>query len=179
MHRELTVTEYWIDIAGCQRVIADLREIVDTEEEFQWVRSDLLQVDRNSYAAEESMHTQGAAEKLNERYMEFYDEKVEPAYRSAMKDLKNCIDAMEDVVNYYVSGDAAMAYTASSADSGFPEYRSSDGSSTSQYPVPQSEPDTTGPTPSSPKPSYPDPNDPLGDDQYVSTPYRAARLGKG
>lgn len=178
----LIVAKYWIDIAGCQRVIADLREIVDTEQEFQWVRSDLLQVDRNSYAAEESSLTERDAEKLDQRYYEFYEDKLEPTYDSMMRELKNCIDTMEEVVNYYVSGDAAMAYEASSTDAEFPEYRSSDGSSTAQYPVPSppsNEPGPSEPTPSSPQPSYPDPNNPLGDDHYIVTPYSTTRPGKG
>lgn len=175
------MTDYWIDVYGCQRVIADLRAIVDESNEFQWVASDLYMVDRNSYAAEESQNTYRDAEKLDKKYYEFLDDKLTPTYDAVIKELNSCINAMEEAVNYYLSGDAAMAYEASGSTADFPEYRSGDGRSTDSIPTPSGTSSGTpdsGPTPA-PTTSYPDPNDPLGDEHYISNPYEIARVGKG
>lgn len=132
-------------------------------------------VDRHTYAAQESANTKNDAEKVDTQFYSFLEDKLEPTYDSMLRELKNCINAMEEAVDYYASGDAAMAYTASDASSDFPEYRSADGSSTSGYATP-SDPSDSGsgePTPS-PMPSYPDPNDPLGDQHYIQNPYEAA-----
>lgn len=175
------MTEYWIDVHGCQRVITELRGIVDASNDFQWVNDDLMMVDRHTYAAEESANTQSDAEKVDQAYYSFLEEKLEPTYDRVMRELTNCINAMEEAVNYYVSGDAAMAYEASGATSDFPEYRSGDGTSTSGIPSPSDSPDQSGgssPEPS-PMPSYPDPNDPLGGEQYISNPYEAAYGSQG
>lgn len=180
------MTEYWIDVAGCQRVIRDLRDIVEASNDYQWVDDDLRMVDRHSYAAQESSLTKGDAEKLDEQYYDLLDNKLDPTYEGVIRDLTNCIDAMEEAVDYYVSGDAAMAYESSGATSGFPEYRSADRSSTADIPSPGAADGSEGsgepssePTPSSPAPSYPNPNDPLGDQHFVTNPYELAHGSQG
>lgn len=166
------LTQYWIDVAGCQRVISELRAIVDESNEFQWVWSDARMVDRHTYAAQESSNTKGDAEKVDRQYTAFYDEKLEPTYDSMLLELNNCINAMEEAVDYYASGDAAMAYdSANMGNADFPEYRSGDGSSTSDIPAPSGNGE---PTRMYVPPRMPDPDNPLTNEHYTDHPYEYA-----
>ncbi|WP_378085357.1 hypothetical protein [Citricoccus sp. GCM10030269] len=166
------MTEYWIDVEGCQRVIRELRTIMeDKNEEFQWVDSDLLMVDRYSYCEEEStQNTKNRAEQLDEQYYKFLDEKLTPTYNSAVSELQQCIDSMAEVVDYYVSGDAAMAYDTNAFPGvEFPEFRSGSGSDTSDLETPQTGPDDRRNYTVHPR--DPDPDNPLTDEHYTDHPF--------
>lgn len=167
-----TVTTYWIDVDGCQRVISDLQKIVDASNEFQWVNDDLMMVDRHTYAAQESSNTKPDAEKVHEKYYSFLEDKLEPTYDGVMEELQLCINTMTEVVDYYASGDAAMAYdSANFGSTDFPEYRSGDGSSTDDIPAPTGDGSPTG---MHVPPRMPDPDNPLTDEHYTSHPYEYA-----
>ncbi len=166
------MTTYWIDVEGCQRVISELQEIVDASNDFQWVDSDLMMVDRHTYAAQESANTQRDATKVDKAYYSFLEDKLEKTYDEAIAELKLCINTMVEVVDYYASGDAAMAYDANNLGTEeFPEYRSSDGSSTSGIPSPDGDGRPNG---MHVPPPRPDPNNPLTDEHYTSHPYEYA-----
>lgn len=132
------MTNYWIAVDGCQRVIAELRAIMeDKNKDFQWVDDDMRMVDSGTFRALESGNVKSDSEKVDQAYTEFLNDKLTPTYESIVSTIENLTNAMEEAVNYYVSGDAAMAAAANGKADEFPEIRSEDGSSTDHVPRPE------------------------------------------
>ncbi|MFC7400873.1 hypothetical protein [Citricoccus sp. GCM10030269] len=133
------MTDYWLDLDGCQAVIDDLYTILDTENtHFTGHDVDLDSMDVGLYASEETDLIQSSAESANQAINKFYDEELLPQYDAIITEIENCLSAMQDVVNYYVSGDAAMAAESSGREAQYPEMRSggSEGDVDSSKPVP-------------------------------------------
>lgn len=164
------MTKYWVDIEGCQRLINEMNAVMDTKsDDFQHVPSAMDEVERTSFFGMESATRQESdASKLDAAYTGFFDDKLVATFDDVVLQMQTAIDSMQAAVNYYTSGDAAMAYDSQDQTSDFPEYRSASGSSTADYPEPSGTVEQPLP------PVRPTVDEGLSEGYYTPSPYSKA-----
>lgn len=123
------MTEYWVKPDVCQQVINELRELMSGKNEhFKYADACMDGIDQHSYAERETTRNQAAATDLDAAYREFFHENLVPQFDKIVSMIEHRTDLMQEVVNYYVSGDAEMQHRSQKMGLDMPELLNQDGS---------------------------------------------------
>ncbi|SFV20213.1 hypothetical protein [Micrococcus terreus] len=122
------MTEFWIKPDECQRVLDEVRDVMrDRDRYFQHADSDLNIVDRNSYVDAESKRGDYEASELDQAYRQFFHEGLSPQFDKIVQMIERRIGIMQDVIDYYVSGDAEVQHRSQKQGKDMPVILNADG----------------------------------------------------
>ncbi len=123
------MTEYWIKPDECQRVIDELRDLMtERDSSFKYVDENMDGIEQHAFADRETTRKQSEAAALDTAFEVFLDEKLVPQFDKIVGMLEHRIDLMQEVVNYYISGDAQMQHDSQKLGKEYPELQDADGS---------------------------------------------------
>lgn len=123
------MTEYWIRPDVCNRVIGDLRDLMtERNSSFQYVDDNRDGIEQHSFADRETTRNQSDAIALDAAYRAFFEEKLVPQFEKIVGMIEYRTDLMQEVVNYYLSGDAEMQHNSQKLGLEYPELQDADGS---------------------------------------------------
>ncbi|WOO98830.1 hypothetical protein [Micrococcus terreus] len=105
------MTKYWVNIDECQRILDSIKDIMDGRRAVPPTRDDFEQIDSSCFTFEESgaLEPKNVADRLHTALFDFEEQVFKPAYRELYETVMNNVNAMQDAVSYYASGDAEMA----------------------------------------------------------------------
>ena len=99
----------------------------DRDQYFKHADSDMNIVDRSSYVEVESVKGEVEADALDASYRQFFHEGLVPQFDKVVGMIERRIGLMQDVINYYVSGDAEIQHEAQKLGKDMPELQNADG----------------------------------------------------
>lgn len=117
------MTTYWINLVECQRVVNDLDALLeDLRTDFDKVNGNAESIRESLCSAEESSQYEYKATQLDSAVDDFVTSDLTDHFNGIESALRAKVSAMQDVVNYYASGDAEMAHQAWGTTDQMPEY---------------------------------------------------------
>ncbi len=117
------MTDYWIDLPGCQSVINRVNDKLDAiRTDFDKTPDNLAAIRESICAAEESSHQEMPAQDVDRELEQLVSEDLPEHLDHLVSEIRRKVNALQDVVNYYAHGDAEMAHRAAGTSDQMPEF---------------------------------------------------------
>ncbi|MDI3329664.1 MAG: DUF6507 family protein [Micrococcus sp.] len=117
------MTEYWINLGECQRVVNELRGLFDTvRTDFDKIPENMAGVRRSLCAYQESDVMEGDTGVLDAALRDFVDDKLSGHFDDIVATIELRVNSMQEVINHYAFGDAEMAATAQGKTDELPDF---------------------------------------------------------
>lgn len=130
------MTDYEVHVGPCQEVVRTTRETMTARDthfgKIAGVVEDTLSALNPSYVVQ-AAYTQATHSQDAEAVDSFFADVITPEYNTICDDIESCINAFNEAVNYYISGDAevharGIAEEATVTEVSYPSVYASDGS---------------------------------------------------
>lgn len=116
------MTKYWIEVDQCQLLVSQMRDLLeDIRVDFNKVEGNVDEVRARLGVKREAQSVEFISTKLDGRLKDFAHSDLPEFMDGLVEGVEHKINAMQEVINYFASGDAEMAFTSSQYEDEMPE----------------------------------------------------------